>query len=340
MPRRTEYSIQRTVRPHSRFLHYVIIPVIMAAIVLISLGFYTFSNANSIMRQEPKRLSDFANNILPVYSVASFPSLDGVTGLDGWFFSSKTPPVSTVVFVHSQGANRLQFDVDTAVLYDFFVNRGYNVLSFDLRHSGNSKGNLSTFGYGEWADVIAAISYVRKVSTTKNVLLFGFGSGVNACILAMENIPLAMGTSGTGDSIKGTKIDFSRSYISGLILDTPSLSSDDYVQEVCRSSVFLGKEIGQYTIPFAVRLSAGAGRVTNLAAVISRTQLPVHLIYKKASDSSDDDRTTAFVTERQRLFPMMTTTYAIPHGSSLSTFTTDKQAYLDSIDDYLTRFIG
>ncbi len=284
-------------------------------------------------------ISDFANNILPVYSIASFPSLDGVTTLDGWFFPAKKTPVSTVVFVHSQGGNRLQFDVDTAALYDFFVNRGYNVLSFDLRHSGNSKGNLSTFGYAEWADVIAAISYVRKITTTTNVLLYGFGSGVNACILAMENIPLSVSAPESGNTDKVSKIDFSRSYICGLILDSPSLSSDDYVQDICRSSVFLGKELGQYVIPFAVRLSAGAGGATNLAAVIARTQLPVHLIYKKTPVPVDDDRVLAFVTERQRLFPTMTTVREVPYTASLSTFATDKKVYLSSINDFLSRFI-
>ncbi len=338
MFRRKEYKIQRTSRPHSAIFRFVVLPFIVLAVIIVALGIYTFSSANALMRMPPKQLNDFTNNILPAYSIASFRTLDGLTALEGWYFPSKTTPVSTVILVHSQGANRLQFDVDTASLYDFFVNRGFNVLSFDLRHSGNSAGNLSTFGYAEWADVVAAISYVRKISTTKNVLLFGFGSGVNACILAMEELP-ASDQEQADPTVNKLKVDFNRTYIRGLILDSPSLSSDDYVQEVCRSSIFLGKMIGQYTIPYAVRLSAEAGDATNLAAVIARTQLPIHLIYKKTSDHLADDKTIAFISERQRLFPILTTSYAIPSETSLSTYSYDIDAYQNSISNYLARFI-
>lgn len=334
-----KYEIQRAPRSLSAVVRFIIIPFTILALLLVVLGVYTFTNANKIMRRDSKQLEDFANNILPTYSIASFQSLDGVTSLSGWYFPARTTPVSTVVFVHGQGGNRLQFDVDTANLYDFFVNKGFNVLSFDLRHAGKSKGNISTFGYAEWADVIAAISFVRKTSTTKNVILYGFGSGVSACLIAMEKLPLpAQSLDDFADNI--AKLEFNRSYIRGLILDSPSLSSDDYIQEVCRSSVFLGKQIGQFSIPYAIRLSAGASKSTNLAAVIARTQLPVHLIYKKSSDNISDDKAYAFVSERQRLFPTLTTTYAMTATTPLSTFLFDTKSYMDSIDDFLTRYIN
>ena len=339
MSRRIDYRTPRVSRTRTVIFRFFILPFVIIAFIAVSLGIYTFSNANRIMRLEPKPLDNFANNILPAYSIAAFQSLDGVTQLDGWYFPAKKAAVSTIVMVHGQGSNRLVFDVDTAGLYDYFVNKGFNVLSFDLRHSGTSGGNLSTFGYAEWEDVIAAISYVRKISTTTDVVLFGFGSGVSASILAMEKLPVP-GPSSVKDAGNKLKVDFDRSYIRGLILDSPSLSSDDYVQEACRSSVFLGEWIGQYTIPYAVRLSAGASGATNLAAVIARTQLPVHLIYKKAGHSESEEKTEAFVKERQRLFPSLTTTYVATESTSLSVYNVDKDAYLASIDDYLLRFIN
>jgi len=339
MPRRIIYKIKRVPRSRSIVFRFIILPIIIIAFLIVTLGVYTFYNANMIMRMAPKQLDDITNNILPAYSIASFQTFGGVTPLSGWYFPAKKTPVSTVILVHSQGNNRLQFDVDTASIYDFFVNNGFNVLSFDLRHSGNSGGNLSTFGYAEWSDVIAAINYVRKVSSTKDVVLFGFGSGVSACILAMEKLPASAQEQANKD-INVLKVDFNRTYIRGLILDSPSLSSDDYVQDVCRSSIFLGKAIGQFTIPYAVRMSAETGGATNLAAMIARTQLPVHMIYKVPSKQSDNDKTVAFVTERQRLFPALTTGYSITSDDpSQSVFSYDKDAYLASIGDYLTRFI-
>jgi pimeloyl-ACP methyl ester carboxylesterase len=338
MSRRIIYENKKVPRAQSILFRFFILPFTLIALLVVSIGIYTFSNANTIMRLDPKPLDDFANNILPVYSIASFQTLDGVTTLNGWYFPSKTTAVSTVVMVHGQGANRLEFDVDTASLYDYFVNNGFNVLSFDLRHSGDSGGNLSTFGYAEWSDVVAAISYVKKISTTTDVILFGFDSGISACVLAMEKLPVT-GMNGKSSSDSGFDVDFDRSYIRGLILDSPSLSTDDYVQEVCRTSVLWGEWIGQYTIPYAVRLSAEAQGATNLAAVVSRTQLPIHLIYKKTGNAAIDEKTEGFIKERNRLLPSLTTTYAIAEATALPTYTYDMEAYLDSIDDYLNRFI-
>ncbi|MHB1485498.1 MAG: alpha/beta hydrolase [Saccharofermentanales bacterium] len=337
MSRRKQYKIHKQSHPMPFLVRFFVIPLTVIAILLVFIGIYTFANANILMRQKPKALEDFANNILPAYTNASFPSLDGITNISGWFFSSKQKPVSTVIMVHEQGNNRLQFDVDTAALYDYFVNNGFNVLSFDLRHSGNSKGNLSTFGYAEWADVIAAISYVRRISSTKNVILYGFGSGISSCLIAMEKInPLYQESESVSSLI--TDLEFDSSYVHGLILDSPDLTSDDYIRESCRSKILLGRILGQYTIPYAVRLSAEAGRNYNLAAIIARTQIPVHLIYRNKGDRFTDERVQEFVNERHRLFPNLTAIYTLPVETTQTSFNYDIDNYMTSIDDFLSRF--
>lgn len=339
MARKVSYKINRTPRTLSAAVRYFVIPFTILAVLFISVGIYTFSAANTMMRQEPKELEDFATNILPAYSLASFTALDGSTRLSGWFFPSRKTAVSTVIMVHDQGQNRLQFDVDTATIYDYFVNKGYNVLSFDLRHSGRSDGNLSTFGYSEWADVLAAISYVRKVSSTGDVILYGFGSGISACLIAIDKLPAAnQPLNEFSDTIAA--LGFNKSYIRGLILDNPTISSDDYIKTKCRASIFAGKSIGQFTIPYAIRLSAGAGKSYNLAAIIARTQIPVHLIYKKSDNVTYGGKILSFVNERLRLFPNLTTTYVVSEETNKSAFTYNTDAYLDSITDYLTRFIN
>lgn len=63
-------------------------------------------------------------------------SLDDQTGLSGWLFPAEGTPKSTIILVHDAQANRLQFSLDTPYLYETLVELGYNVLSFDLRHSG------------------------------------------------------------------------------------------------------------------------------------------------------------------------------------------------------------
>lgn len=370
MPTKINYTISYEQSKLSPLVRFVVIPISIIALIFLSVGIYTFISANKIMRQEPKQLEDFANNILPSYSLASFTSLDNVTYLSGWFFRTKLKPVSTVIFVHDNGNNRLQFDVDTASLIEFFTDNGFNVLAFDLRHSGSSKGNLSTFGYSEWEDVISAISYVKKNSVTKDVILCGFGSGASASLMALDYLEkiskpsTKKNTSNTEvkssdkTSIKTSKvssnvtnseandessdtdgIDFDKAYIRGLILDSPSLSCDDYIKAVSRTTVFGGKYLGQYTIPYAVRLSAGANKNVNLAAILARTQLPVHLISKKSADIQLDSGNSTLISERVRLFPTMTTLYKIESVSNLSSYIYNIKDYQAALLDYLTKFI-
>ncbi len=338
MPQKIEYKIKKKTKAISPVIKFIVIPISVIALMLVTIGIYTFSNTNILMRREPKPLEDFANNILPAYSITSFQSLDGITSLSGWFFATKQKPISTVIIVHNQGNNRLIFDVDTTSLYDLFLNNGFNVLSFDLRHSGNSQGTLSTFGYVEWADVLSAISYVRKNSVTKDVLLYGFGSGVSACLLAMNNLPDSIRPNGNIPNTI-TELGFDKSYIRALILDTPSLSPDDYIMQTCRKSVFLGKILGQYTIPYAVRLSAGSAPAVNLTSLIARTQIPVHLVYQKSLDKIADEKAKAFISERLRLFPNLTTSFEIKAYTAIPAYLYNTKDYSASIIDFLSRFI-
>lgn len=312
------------------------------ALLLAGVGIYSFLGANRIMRYSTPGLDNFPNNILPAFRNAYFTSLDGLTDLNGWYFASSKEPVTTVIMVHGSGSNRLQYGTDTVDIYDFFLGQGMNVLSFDLRHSGESSGKISAYGYSEWQDVIGAISYVKKVSSTTDVILYGFGSGVSACLLAMENLP-PKGGSSEDYAYNIQVLGFDRGYVRGLILDYPLSSPDEYIRSVCRSDLPLGKLIGQYTVPYAVKLSAGNERKYNLAAILTRVQVPVHILYGNYSDASCKESARMLADERLRMFPNQTTRYYIGEGleggiSALSGELRDT-GYLESIKTYLNRFV-
>lgn len=333
------YKIDRNDQGLKPFVKFLVLPLTIFSILLISLGIYTFTNANRIMRGESKAMEEFANNILPSYSIASFKSLDGLTSISGWLFPSKTKAISTVVMVHGNGRNRLEYDAATVDIYEFFISRGYNVFSFDLRHSGNSAGTLSTFGYSEWEDVVSAIAYVRRATTTKNVLLYGFDSGVTASLIASTKL-IEPGQSPDDVPKVIADLEFDQSYIKGMILDSPLVSSDDYIRYVCQEKVFAGKIIGQFTIPYAIRLSAKSEQKFNLASILARTQVPVHLLFQKHPSDFLNDRGMALINERTRLFPNQTSVYIRNEKSSSDPFIYDEKNYLDSIDAYLKRFIS
>ena len=324
-------------KKYNPFVRFIVLPLTIISLIMVSVGILTFINANNIMRSQPKKLEDFANNILPSFSVAYFSSLDGNTSLNGWFFPSKDTPESTVIMVHSNGNNRLEYDSETVALYDYFINNNFNVLSFDLRHSGSSSGNLSTFGYSEWEDVIAAIAYTTSVSSADNVILYGFKSGVTACLIAAEKLMLA---SSDPDLVSNniSSLDFNHDIINGFILDMPLASSDDYIRDYASQNVFAGKNLTQYTVPFAIRLSAGSEPVHSLTAILAKIQAPVHIISKNYEDKFLHDRSLLVVEERMRLFPNSTSVFTVDQLTDSDPYMYDRENYISSIEDYLKRF--
>lgn len=230
------------------------------ALILVAIIILTFVQADKIMRAPGKELASFTSNIMPDYRLATFPSLDEQTRLSGWFFPAKGDPISTVVIIHDNGSNRLQFDLDSPALFDYLVNKGLNVLAFDLRFSGQSDGTMSTYGYSEWEDVLAAIQYARQFASTEDVVLYGFGSGVSAALMAWEELP-ASGTDPEDIPSKLKLITYDRSYIRAVILDTPAISPDEYIRADARKTGPVGRYLLQYTVPYAVRLWPGTAKL-------------------------------------------------------------------------------
>ncbi len=325
----------------SLFVKLVVVPLCAIALLFIFVGVYSFAGANRIMRLPPETSEGFPANILPTYSNASFTSLDGLTKLEGWFFRTAEAPESTVIMVHGYGRNRLQFGSDTVRIYDFFLEEGYNVLSFDLRHSGGSGGKISTFGHSEWQDVLGAISYVRRTASTTDVILYGFGSGCAASLIAYERLPEP--DSDPDELAYNIKVlGYDRSYVKAFILDCPLVTSDDYISAVCNDKLFLGGKLGRYTVPYAVRLSSGIEKKYNLAAILARTNLPVHLFSGNYTDEAMMHQSETTVSERLRIFPGKTTVYEIDNnGGEITPYSDilyDPSGYTDSLSEFIDLF--
>jgi len=335
----TKTSISRISyrRRPARLIKRAALIISVLALVLIAAIAYSFTTANDLMRQKPKALATFSSNIMPDYRLVSFASLDEQTMLSGWFFPAEGEAYSTVVLVHDQGKNRLQFGLDSPDFYRHLVEKGLNVLAFDQRNSGQSDGELSGYGYAEWSDVLAAVRYARKNAATKNVLLYGFGTGVSASLIAWDQLPPAgIDKKDYPENIR--KLDFDQSYIIGLMLDSPAASPDDYIRVIYRRQGWLGNNLLQYTVPYAVRLSAGSIGKVNLTALLSRCQLPVFLAYQTQDTWIGSDSILPLVDERQRLNPDLTVVYACDKPGYTDGFLLDRTGYLAALDGFLARF--
>ncbi len=307
------------------------------ALIIVSVVSITASTANQIMDRERKPLTNVPSNILPAYSPTSFKAFGEQTNLSGWFFKVDPKkfetPISTVILVHDIDSNRMQFGVDTVDLIESMLANGFNVFLFDLRNSGESDGEMTAFGYLEWQDVLGAIENVRKISVTTNVILYGIGNGCTAALMAMYKLPAE------GDNIQSypkkiQELKFNRSYITGVILDSPAKNSDDYIKPIVKRSSPLGV-ITQYTVPYAIRISAGEGSSFDLSSKISQLTVPVCILYGDHDTFIGSSRIAQIVSERERLHPTTTMSHVFSGAVYVGAFKTDSVTYIKTISDFL-----
>lgn len=122
------------------------------------------------------------------WETVSFVTDDGLR-LKGWFIPA-TSPVNgnTVILVHGLSSNRSAM-LDRAV---FLAAHGYQALLFDLRNHGTSEGVVTTVGYLEGQDVLAAAAYLRSRSDVDptRIVVWGHSLGAVAVMKAAAADPL------------------------------------------------------------------------------------------------------------------------------------------------------
>jgi dipeptidyl aminopeptidase/acylaminoacyl peptidase len=108
----------------------------------------------------------------------SFRTSDGLT-LRGWYSPGTRGAV--VVLVHGGDGDRTQLFPTARVL----ARHGYGFLAYDSRASGESDGDLVTWGDQERRDVSAALDFVasRPEIDPRRVAVLGFSIGASAVVL-------------------------------------------------------------------------------------------------------------------------------------------------------------
>jgi pimeloyl-ACP methyl ester carboxylesterase len=113
--------------------------------------------------------------------------------LKGWFIPSPENK-QTIIFAHGYGENRLHDEVPLLQLAQILVNRGFNVLMFDFRNSGESEGNLTSGGQYEVQDLLGAVDFIKtRPDINQKITLFGFSMGASISIIAGAREPAVSG---------------------------------------------------------------------------------------------------------------------------------------------------
>jgi len=119
---------------------------------------------------------------LPTLEEVEFNGEGGVP-LRGWF----VPPRSgaLVILVTGLGGNRASLLPEALLM----ARAGYGIFSWDARASGESGGNVATWGMLEALDIARAIAFARARPEVKRIALLGFSVGASAVTRAAANDP-------------------------------------------------------------------------------------------------------------------------------------------------------
>jgi alpha-beta hydrolase superfamily lysophospholipase len=114
-----------------------------------------------------------------------FPSSDDIT-LRGWYVPAAGKAQGTIIYCH--GLNRTRVEMLPMAAYGYQL--GYDGLLFDFRHQGASGGELTTLGYKERLDVMAAVRYaLYQQQAARPVILWGVSMGAAAALAAAAESP-------------------------------------------------------------------------------------------------------------------------------------------------------
>jgi pimeloyl-ACP methyl ester carboxylesterase len=162
---------------------------LFALAVLSSAAVYlAYGKSSEILRPARKgALSVNPDQYRLAYETLEFATADGVR-LKGWFIPAPGGHGSrTIIFCHGWGSNRGEMLRDTW----FLAEKGFNLLYFDFRASGESKGAVSSVGYLETRDFDAAYEFLRtqRPHASESVGVFGTSMGGSVAIYAAAKYP-------------------------------------------------------------------------------------------------------------------------------------------------------
>ncbi|MDO5033436.1 MAG: alpha/beta hydrolase [Eubacteriales bacterium] len=322
-------------------------PRLLAIILVIfffSLGLLVYSlfdTAKTLMSLPPQEFNPIAGHLMPDYEQVIFQPVASDIQLSGWFFraAKDVPFRGNIIFVHQVRSNKLEFELESAKFFNFLLERGFNVLAFDQRHSGQSQGDASGYGYAEYRDVQGAMAACYRLSGRKNFIFYGLGTGVTASLLAWEDLPESPSPEDLAEA-KDPDALLSREDVKGFILDTPASSAYDYIRLDISDQGFLQKNFYRRYIPDIVRISSSGPDRINLIPLIGHIEVPI-MITRNLPDTVLNQATTdTFIKECVRLKSESCYVAEIPQAGHLQGFSLDQDKYLSDLGDFLDLYFS
>jgi predicted alpha/beta-fold hydrolase len=176
----SEVVVVATKKPFRKWLWFGGIFVFLLVAGCIALSIYVGWNLThperSLITETPAKYGLQYENI-------SFQSRVDRLQMKGWYLPAKTPNGTTIIVAHGYKKNRLQDDVPVISLAGQLIDRGYSMLIFDFRNSGESEGDVTSVGQFEKNDLLGAVDWVKK-NTNQQIVLLGYSMGGATSLLA------------------------------------------------------------------------------------------------------------------------------------------------------------
>ena len=325
------YDFDLTHERKNKNIFIILIPLLILVIALAWLGNNIFKISNQLMTREGEAFNPIASHLMPSFEEYQFNSFGSDLKLKGWFFKAKSAARGNVILVHSNGYHRLQYGLDSAELIQFLMDESFNVLAFDLRHSGLSEGSHSTYGYSEYKDVQGALQFVAKLSGQTNFILYGFGSGVSANLLAWDELKDRPIDENDIQKDRDEGITVYKDDIEAILCDSPPASVDEYIRADLNPKSRMSQLVYLDFVPRALRLSSGSSAANNLIPLASQYPGPMMITRNLPDLLVSDASINAFIDERLRLNPATTMVFEIREAGHMNGYLLSKEDYLNNL---------
>jgi pimeloyl-ACP methyl ester carboxylesterase len=334
----------RNVKRRVVFSVFIVFTVILAFFLLVVIS--SLVKADRLMKIDGEPVSPYATNRFTSFRSVGFTSGKGQIPLKGWLIQTRTtPPRATLIIVHQQGGNRLPYGLATASLYSQLTKAGFQILAFDLRHSGESGGEMSSFGYAEAEDVRMALEWTIRNTSDTPIVLYGFGSGTTAIFRMMDQLQQNIdsekidGQPDTGSlsssTLPATEI---KKRICALVFDSPARDSDDYIRAVVRQENNRWLFWLKNTTPYAVRMSIGNSKKADYFSEFTTLTLPLMIFGHENDCVLPEEAYRPMIEERLRLHPTWTSFYEVKGSGHLSSYDDDPDGYTEALLDFLQKW--
>ena len=188
---------------------------IVIAVMLVLYGVASFMIANGVTKAEREEHEGHPSEYGLKFEEVEFLPRGGELRLRGWYMEPMTRG-PTIILVHGLGGSRSSGDA--LGLASGLLERGYGVLTFDLRAHGDSEGEKVSGGLHERLDVLGAFDYlVERGVSGSQIGVIGRSMGAATSILAAADEPA----------------------IRALVADSPyAVGSELIAQETARKTIF------------------------------------------------------------------------------------------------------